>query len=1007
MRAYLTRAFGEIMKFCVKIVWLFFMLNASVLAQSKAQTISFAAAPAIAVGGTGKVSATASSGLAVSYVSTTTGVCKINGNSVTGIAAGICTITASQAGNASYSAAPSVKQNFNIAKGQQAISFGTAPTLSLNQSGAVTVSSATGTIIATASSGLAVSLSTATPSVCSINGNSVTAISIGTCTINANQAGNANYNAAAQVAQSFKIATVTAATNTPEIVQITPASTTSITLAWLPTAMSIPASQVSYAVYVSTSNPFKPSSANLKTTVVGTAQATLSGLSAATTYYVIVIAKDNKGKTIAGTKYASTSTFKVPIVKNPAVAVNTSAALGLGISTQIGNILSFSKTTGAKNPPVNSILLSNDRDGYQLQKVNKVSVSGSTINVTTSPAALSDALKQATVSNRMQLFDVSSAKSNASVANKVQAQALIAANGSRTSQMSWDNAYLTGQQTDHAYQAPQLVVKPNAAANQHQILMRQSASVSEEVSFKATVDFTPSLQSELSWSPTRGITSGKLIASGTLSVDLNAAYNFKAAASYNPTPVVLSTKTYTSRYFVGEVPVYQVVTLTITSKITASASAAINAVTDAKASQTVTVGANYNPATGQWVPVLDSNGSKTLTAQLNINGGVKAQVRLIPEVKVTYYKVVSGTLSVEPYLDGTIQETQISSDPVLLAALAPNIMEPSQFDVNFGVQSNISVNMSALWRDIKLLSPTTIATKNYPLLSLPSLQLQSIDSSTLKIGQAQTLTLSIINGVNDNFNPDSIQWQVIPATAGSITSQECKSYLIGYTCTASLTPQKAGKINVLASGYGNLGEVARQYAISTASLVGCQIGYYGPAGGRIFYCDDTGNHGMEAAPADVPGEKDSTSYRRIGFSWGCWGYSNNNYFNTLTYTTVVNTSTAIGTGAANTAAIIAACGSGGGAGNGNPYGYGTVTNAAAAAKAYTLNGFTDWYLPSSDELSLLSNQHFIVDGLDGNFYWSSSEDGTVGLAWYQDTYDGYQFYDGKSSTLSVRAVRAF
>jgi len=216
-----------------------------------------------------------------------------------------------------------------------------------------------------------------------------------------------------------------------------------------------------------------------------------------------------------------------------------------------------------------------------------------------------------------------------------------------------------------------LVVKPNAVANQHQILMRQSASASQEVSFQATVNFTPSLQSELSWSPTSGITSGKLIASGTLSVDLNAAYNFQAAASYNPTPVVLSTKTYTSLYFVGEVPVYQVVTLTITSKITASASAAINAVTDANATETVTVGANYNPATGQWVP---------------------------------------------------------------------NVMEPSQFDINFGVQSNISVNMSALWRDIKLLSPTTLATKTYPLLSLPSLQLQRIDSTTLKQGQAQTLT---------------------------------------------------------------------------------------------------------------------------------------------------------------------------------------------------------------------------------------------------------------------------
>ena len=997
MRAYLTRAFGEIMKFCVKIVWVFFILNASVLAQSKAQTISFAAAPAIAVGGTGNVSATASSGLTVSYVSTTNGVCKINGSSVTGIAAGICTVTASQAGNASYSAAPSVTQNFNIAKGQQIISFGPAPTLSLDQSGAVTVSLATGTVIASASSGLVVSLSSSTPSVCSINGNSVTAINIGTCTINANQAGNVNYNAAAQVAQSFSVTSVAAVKNSPEIVQITPASTTTISLAWLPTAMGIPASQVRYAVYVSTSKQFKPGPTNLNTTVVGKAQTTLSGLTAATTYYVLVIAKDNKGKSIAGKSRVSARTFKVPVIKNRAVALHTSAALGLGMATQNGNTLSFSKTTGAAKPPVNSLLLSNDRDGYQLQKVNKVSVSGSTINVTTSPAALSDALKQATVSNRMQLFDVSSAKSNASVANKVQAQALIAADGSRTSQMSWDNAYLTGQQTDHAYQAPQLVVKPNAAANQHQILMRQSASVSEEVSFKATVDFTPSLQSELSWSPTRGITSGKLIASGTLSVDLNAAYNFKAAASYNPTPVVLSTKTYTSLYFVGEVPVYQVVTLTITSKITASASAAINAVTDAKASQTVTVGVNYNPASGQWEPVLDSSSSQSLTAQLNINGGVKAQVRLIPEVKVTYYKVVSGTLSVEPYLDGTIQETQISSDPVLLAALAPNIMEPSQFDVNFGVQSNISVNMSALWRHIKLLSPTTIATKTYPLLSLPSLQLQSIDSSTLKIGQAQTLTLSIINGVNNNFNTDSIQWQVIPATAGSITSQKCKSYLIGYTCTASLTPQKASKFNVLASGYGILGEVARQYDIKSGT-VGCSIGDKGPAGGIIFYCDNTGQHGLEAAPADVPGEKNSNGNGHIGFTWGCWGWNGNDEY--LTWTTVGKTGEAIGTGAANTAAIIAVCGSGGGAGNGNRYGNGTVTNAAAAAKAYTLNGYSDWFLPSKEELNLLYQQKTGVGGFANTFYWSSTE-GASDLAWTQG------ICGNKGATLSVRAVRAF
>jgi hypothetical protein len=57
------------------------------------------------------------------------------------------------------------------------------------------------------------------------------------------------------------------------------------------------------------------------------------------------------------------------------------------------------------------------------------------------------------------------------------------------------------------------------------------------------------------------------------------------------------------------------------------------------------------------------------------------------------------------------------------------------------------------------------------------------------------------------------------------------------------------KFNVLASGYGTLGVVARQYAIAAGNVVGAdrQIGNKGPAGGIIFYCDNTGQHGLEAA----------------------------------------------------------------------------------------------------------------------------------------------------------------
>ena len=174
------------------------------------------------------------------------------------------------------------------------------------------------------------------------------------------------------------------------------------------------------------------------------------------------------------------------------------------------------------------------------------------------------------------------------------------------------------------------------------------------------------------------------------------------------------------------------------------------------------------------------------------------------------------------------------------------------------------------------------------------------------------------------------------------------------------------------------------------------IGATGPAGGIVFsLTDNAGLHGLEAAPADVGAG--------ANYTWGCWGYANNNY----TWTTVGSTGTAVGAGAANTAAIIAACGGAGGLNNGNPWGAGTASNAAAAAEAYVLNGFTDWYLPSRDELNLLYAQRSVVRGFANFYYWSSSENEVSNYAWLQYFGDGIQYVDDKSPTYSVRAVRAF
>ncbi len=80
------------------------------------QTITFANPGSRTYGTAFAPGATASSGLAVAYTSTTLTICTVSGTTVTPVGVGTCTVTASQPGDASYRAATSVTQSFTVTK---------------------------------------------------------------------------------------------------------------------------------------------------------------------------------------------------------------------------------------------------------------------------------------------------------------------------------------------------------------------------------------------------------------------------------------------------------------------------------------------------------------------------------------------------------------------------------------------------------------------------------------------------------------------------------------------------------------------------------------------------------------------------------------------------------------------------------------------------------------------------------------------------------------------------
>jgi IPT/TIG domain len=174
-----------------------------------AQTIAFTppATQTYVPNGTVALSATGgASGNAVTFASTSTGVCTTggtNGATVTFVTAGQCNITASQLGNANYLAAADVAKSFTISQAAQTIVFTSTPPAVVAAGGSTYTVAATG-----GASGNAVTFSidaTSGAGVCSIPplGSTVTFLKSGSCVIDANQAGNGSYAPAPQVQQTI------------------------------------------------------------------------------------------------------------------------------------------------------------------------------------------------------------------------------------------------------------------------------------------------------------------------------------------------------------------------------------------------------------------------------------------------------------------------------------------------------------------------------------------------------------------------------------------------------------------------------------------------------------------------------------------------------------------------------------------------------------------------------------------------------------------------------------
>ncbi|MBK9335128.1 MAG: DUF1566 domain-containing protein [Lewinellaceae bacterium] len=144
-------------------------------------------------------------------------------------------------------------------------------------------------------------------------------------------------------------------------------------------------------------------------------------------------------------------------------------------------------------------------------------------------------------------------------------------------------------------------------------------------------------------------------------------------------------------------------------------------------------------------------------------------------------------------------------------------------------------------------------------------------------------------------------------------------------------------------------------------------------GGIIFYVDAQGQHGLIA----------SMSNQSTGAQWGC-----------ISQPVSHARGTKRGCGEANTASIVDSCTSG--------------VVAALICDELVLNGYSDWFLPSKDELGLMYTnlKQAGLGGLANATYWSSSSFDNTN-AWSQFFLTGVASATSKGFPNRVRAIRRF
>ena len=473
----------------------------------------------------------------------------------------------------------------------------------------------------------------------------------------------------------------------------------------------------------------------------------------------------------------------------------------------------------------------------------------------------------------------------------------------------------------------------------------------------------------------------------------------------------------------------------------ASAPTVVKGTSSATASaNTVSVtGLSAGTAYKAYVVVRDSSGNVSLVSTISLTTVVASPAFTLSSSSETRTYATSGTAFTINSTGGLIASFSISATPPGMS-----------FDTSTGTLTGAPTTVaSATTYTVTATNVSGTATRNFVLtVAARPITIKAADKTTTYSGAAASVvnSYSITSGTlagSDTFTaltytyssvalsynsqtaPTNAATYTITPSAASFSVGSASNYAITYS-TGILTINKADSITVTATPTTttyNASPITPAYLVSglkgaetatvTSNFLGingttyggstscasggtCSVGDLAPGGGYVFYVSATtinvaagisdGGIYLATAPQTWNGGAADPNA-----SWGCGGTIISGSF-----------SSAIGSGAENTRLINAGCATAGIASR--------ITAASSAA------GFTDWFLPSIDELTLIYNNLKVpgLSNLQSWNYWSSTQSTSNAAGSAKYWWFGSGALSGETdknnsvgSNMYVRAIRAF